>query len=89
MAAKALNLRIDEAEILEMKTAASVMHTTVTDIIKTAVREYLAEIKKDPLYILTANIPEADEEESAEILSEIGKLTPEDLETAATHRIEL
>ena len=89
MATKALNLKMDEADLLEMKQVAGVFNMTVTDLVKSAVREYLAELKNDPFYRLTACVQEASAEESAEILSEIDKLTEDDLSISSVKRFTL
>ena len=79
MAKKAMNFKMEEAEILDMKYVASVFNMSVTDLIKNAVRENLAELKRDPFYRLTANVQDASEEETTEILTEIDGLTDDDL----------
>ena len=79
MAKKALNFKMDEAEILDMKHVASVFNMSMTDVIKEAVREYVARMKKDPYYRLTMNVQDASEDESAEILNEIRSLTGDEL----------
>ena len=79
MATKALNFKMDEAEILDMKHVASVFNMSMTDVIKEAVREYVARMKKDPYYRLTINVQDASEDESAEILKEIRSLTGDEL----------
>ena len=79
MATKALNFKMDEAEILDMKHVASVFNMSMTDVIKEAVREYVARMKKDPYYRLTMNVQDASEDESAEILNEIRSLTGDEL----------
>ena len=84
MATKALNFKMDEADILDMKHVASVFNMSVTDLIKNAVREYLAELKSDPFYRLTVNVQDAYDEESTEILAEIGGLSDDDLTIAST-----
>ena len=84
MATKAMNFKMDETEILDMKHVASVFNMSVTDLIKNAVKEYLAELKSDPFYRLTANVQDASEEESAEILTEIEGMTDDDLTIAST-----
>ena len=84
MATRAINFKMDEAEILDMKHVAGVFNMSVTDLIKNAVREYLSELKSDPFYRLTANVQDASEEESAEILSEIEGLTDAELTIAST-----
>ena len=89
MATKAMNFKMDEAEILDMKHVAGVFNMSVTDLIKNAVKEYLTELKSDPFYRLTANVQDASEEESAEILSEIEELTDDDLTIASTKHFTL
>ena len=86
MAVKALNFKMDEEEILDMKKTASVFNMTVTDVIKQAVREYLDKLKKDPYYKLTANVQEASPEESSEILAEIDELSDDDLTISSSKR---
>lgn len=86
MATKAMNFKMDEAEILEMKHVAGVFNMSVTDLIKNAVKEYLNELKSDPFYRLTANVQDASEEEAAEILEEIEGMTDDDLTIASTKR---
>jgi len=86
MATKAVNFKMDEAEILDMKHVAGVFNMSVTDLIKNAVKEYLNELKSDPFYRLTANVQDASEEESAEILEEIEGMTDDDLTIASTKR---
>ena len=79
MAVKALNFKMEESEILAMKEVAEVFHISMTDIVRNGVREYIAELKKDPFYRLTANVRDASEEESAEVLSAIADLSDDDL----------
>ncbi len=84
MATKVMNFKMDEAEIHDMKQVAGVFNMSVTDLIKNAVREYLAERKSDPFYRLTANVQDASDEENAEILTEIEGLSDDDLSIAST-----
>ena len=86
MAVKALNFKMDEAEILDMKQVAGVFNMSVTDLIKNAIKEYLAELKSDPFYRLTVNVQDASDKEAAEILAEIEGLTDDDLSIASTRR---
>lgn len=79
MAVKAMNFKMEEADILDMKQVAGVFNMSVTDLIKNAIKEYLAELKMDPFYRLTTNVQEATVEESKEILSEIEDLTDDDI----------
>ncbi len=86
MAVKAMNFKMEEADIRDMKAVAGVYNMSVTDLIKNAVRQYITELKKDPFYRLTTNIQEASAEESKEILSEIDGLTDDDLTIASVKR---
>lgn len=79
MGVKAMNFKMDEGEIRDMRQVAAVFNLTMTDIVREAVREYLEKMKKDPYYRLTVNVQEASEEESAEILDAIGELSDDDL----------
>ncbi len=89
MAVKALNFKMEESEILAMKEVAEVFHISMTDIIRNGVREYIAELKKDPFYRLTANVRDASEEESAEVLSAIADLSDDDLSISSTKTFTL
>ena len=86
MATRALNFKMEEAEIQDMKDVASVFHMTLTELIKEATRDYVDRLKKDPFYRLTANVQEASAEESAEILEEIDGLTDDDLSIVSSER---
>ena len=79
MAAKALNFKMDEKDISELKKVAGVFNMSLTDLIKNALSEYLVQLKSDPFYRLTANVQEASEEETDEILSEIEKMSDDEL----------
>ena len=83
---KAINLRMNEAEIFDIKKLASVFGMTMTDVIREAIKEYLEKMKQNPFYKLTNNIQEASPEESEDILAEIDALTDDDLSIAAVER---
>ncbi len=89
MAVKALNFKMDEADIRDIKDVAGVYHMSVTDLIKNALKEYISELKKDPFYRLTKNIQEASVEESDEILKEIGNLSDDDLTIVSSKRFSI
>ena len=86
MATKAMNFKMDEAEIRDMKRVAGVFNMSVTDLIKNAVEAYIAELKNDPFYRLTVNVQDASDEESEEILTEIEGLSDDDLTIASAKR---
>ena len=86
MAVKAMNFKMEEEDILDMKQVAGVFNMSVTDLIKNAIKQYLDELKCDPFYRLTINVQEATEEESQEILDEIEGLKDNDLKITSVKR---
>lgn len=80
MAMKAVNLKMEESRILDIKDVAAVFRMTVTDVINEALDDYLPRMKKDPMYRLTVNVKDASREETEEILREIDSLSDDDLE---------
>ena len=86
MAVRAMNFKMDEVQIDDVKHVASVYHMTITDLIKEAVSEYLGKMKADPFYRLTANVEEADAAESAEILDAISSMENDDLAISSSER---
>jgi hypothetical protein len=89
VATKALNFKMEETEILDMRKVASVFNMTLTDVVREAVKEYIEKMKKDPFYRLTVNVEDASAEESAEILTEIDRLTDDDLSIASEKQITI
>lgn len=89
MASKAINLKLDEERIMDVKQVASVFHMTMTDVINEALDAYLPTMKADPFYRLTANVKDASESETAEILSEIEGLSDDDLEITTAKRFKV
>ncbi|MCR4600883.1 MAG: hypothetical protein K5767_03985 [Clostridia bacterium] len=89
MAVKAVNFKMEEADIQDIKHVAAIFNLTMTDLIKQGVMEYVEKLKQDPFYRLTANIQDADEEESAEVLAEIEKLSDDDLTISSTKEFTL
>lgn len=89
MASKAVNLRLDERDILDIKSVAAAFHTTFTAIVQEALSEYLPKKKSDPYYRLTANAEPAPEWESEEILSAIEGLSEDDLSISSTKKFRL
>ena len=88
MATKALNFKLEESEIMDMKQVAAVFNMTVTDLIKEAIKEYKDKLKRDPFYQLTVNIQDASDEETAEILLEIDALSEDDLTITSSKRFK-
>lgn len=89
MASKALNFKLEENIIMDMKQVATVFNKTMTDVIKEAVTEYLDKMKQDPFYRLTIHVQDDSEEESEEILSEIETLSDDDLTITTVRRFDI
>lgn len=89
MAVKALNFKMDETDITDMKQVAGVFNMSLTDLIKNAIRAYVSELKRDPYYRLTVNVEEASLDESEEILAEIKDMSDDDLSIVATKRLSV
>ncbi len=87
MTAKAMNFKMDESEITEVRQIASVFNMTLTDVVREALHEYVDRMKADPFYRLTANVENASEEETAEILEELEGLSGTDLEIVSAERV--
>ena len=86
MAVKALNFKMDENKISDMRHVASVYHMTITEFINEAISDYLHKMKSDPFYRLTSCVEDADEEETAEILDAVNDLDDDDLAIASSKR---
>lgn len=84
-----MNFKMDEADVRDMKQVAGVFNMSVTDLIKNAVKEYIAELKRDPFYRLTANVEDAPEDESTEVLTVMEGLTDDDLIIDSSKRFTL
>ena len=89
MATKAINFKFDEAEINDIKEIAAIFQISLTDFFKEAARKYADDLKKDPYYRLTANVKDASEDETDEILAEINNLTDDDLTIASIKHFSL
>jgi len=89
MAVKAMNIKMDENRIIDVKSVASVFHMTMTEVITEALDEYLSKMKRDPFYRLTANIQDASAEEGLEILSELESLSDDELSIANTKTFKI
>ena len=79
MATKAMNFKFEEKDVLELKHLAAVFNMTLTEVVKDALSDYIEKMKNDPFYKLTANIEEASEKESKEVLTAIESLSDDDL----------
>jgi hypothetical protein len=87
MATKALNFRMDEKEMVDLKKVAAVFNISVTDLVKDAISEHVAKLKKDPFYRLTANVENASEAETEEILKELESMSDDDLAIASVKHV--
>lgn len=89
MAVKALNFKLDEEEIMDIKSVSLVFNMTMTEVIRQGVQEYVDKLKQDPFYKLTANIQDASPEETDEVLSAIDNLSDDDLTINSVKTISL
>lgn len=86
MAMKAVNFKLDENRILDIKSVASVFNMTVTEVITEALSEYIRKMKQDPFYRLTVNVENASAKETEEILKEIDDLSDNDLQISTVRK---
>lgn len=89
MATKAMNFKLDEKEIADMRNISTVFNITMTDIVKKAVSEYIAKLESDPYYRLTMNVQDASKEESEEVLGAVNNLSDDDLDIASVKHVSL
>lgn len=89
MATKALNFRMDEKEMVDLKKVAAVFNISVTDLVKDAIKEHVAKLKKDPFYRLTANVENATEAETEEILKELENMSDDDLSIVSVKHVSV
>ena len=62
MATKAINMKLDEQLLNDIKKIAYVYHMTFSDTVREALGEYIEKMEADPYYKLTANVEEASAE---------------------------
>ncbi len=89
MATKALNFKLDETEISDMKKVAGVFNMSITDLVKQALKAYIDELKRDPFYRLTVNVEDAAAEEADEILTEIESMSDDDLSIVSVKHVSM
>ncbi|MBR3147102.1 MAG: ribbon-helix-helix protein, CopG family [Eubacterium sp.] len=89
MALKAVNFKLDEAQIEEMKRVAEMLRMNYTDVVREAIAEYIERMRKDPYYRLTAAVEEADPEESSEILDAVNGMSDEDMKISRVEKVVL
>ena len=89
MAVRAMNFKLEDRDITDIRRVAMVYNMTMTDVIREAIHEYLEKVKRDPFYRLTANVEEASEEETAEILEEIEGLSDDDLTISSVKKLSV
>ena len=87
MATKAINIKMDEDKLADVKKVAAVFHMSITDVVTDALDEYLLKMMNDPFYRLTANVEDASNEETKEILDELGNLSDDDLTIESVRRL--
>ena len=89
MTTKALNFKLNETEISNIRKVAAVFNMTLTDVVREAIKEYVNKMQKDPFYRLTAKVQEASKEESEEILNIVENLSDDDMCVTSSKRFSL
>ena len=89
MSTRAMNFKIDESDIVDMKQVAAVFNITMTQMVKEALKDYLERMKNDPYYKLSVNVQDASPEESEEILDEIKNMSDDDLAIISSESFDL
>ena len=89
MTMRAVNLKMEETEMDDVRMVATDIHMTMTDVSMEDVKEYTTEMKYDAFYRLTANVQNASGEETAETLTEIENLSDDDLSISSVRRVSI
>lgn len=77
---KAISLRLDENMLQEIKEVSNIYNIPSSELIRKGIEMILKEKKSEAYYRLTANIQEATEEETKEIMDKLNSYTDKDLE---------
>ncbi len=85
---KTMSVKLDETMIDEIKKISSIFNVSYSDFIRNAVDNAIKEKQKDFMYRMS-NVPFASDEEEAEIMSELSKLSDDDLQMAKVENIKL
>ncbi|MBQ9348286.1 MAG: ribbon-helix-helix protein, CopG family [Oscillibacter sp.] len=86
MAVKSMIFKLDELDIDALAEVAAACQMSFADAVKEAVREYIEKKRADPLYRLTANVKDADQEEAEEILAVIENMPEADRAVVSSQR---
>lgn len=87
MALKAVNFKLEEAQLDEIHMLSGVFNKSMTDIVREALAAYIRNAKRDPYYILSHAVEEADPEESDEVIREVNSLSEDDLAISSSRII--
>ncbi len=79
MALKAVNFKLEDDQIDELRRLAALFNMSMTDIVRKALDSYISEAKEDPYVRLTSSVDNADPDETEEILDAIKDLSEDDL----------
>ncbi len=86
---KQYNFRLDEQIVAEATDIAKIYNENLTSLVREGLAKIIEERKNDIYYKLTHNIETLESEESKEIIDELKKMKPEDLEIVETEVIHL
>lgn len=81
---KQYNFRLDEQIVAEASDIAKTYNENLTNLVREGLAKIIEERKNDVYYKLTHNIETLDNKESKEIIDELKKMGPEDLEIVKT-----
>lgn len=89
MAVRSMRFNLDELDIRALEDVAAVYQMSFVDAVGEAIREYVEKKRADPLYRLTANVRDADPEESEEILDLIENMPDDDRAIVSSQRFSV
>ncbi len=85
---KTMSVKLDENMIDEIKKISSIFNISYSDFIRKAVEKAIEEKQKDFMYRMS-NVGFASDDEEAEIMSELAKLSDEDLQISRVENMKI
>ena len=77
---KAISLRLDEQTLQDIKKVSSIYNIPTSDLIRKGIKMILEAKKSEAYYRLTADIEEATQKETDEIIERLNKYNDDELE---------
>lgn len=85
---KTFSIRLDENLLLELKQVSAIEGETISDLIRKGIQRIVEE-KKETTHYRLSNFIEMSQKETTEILSEIDKLSFDDLQIVKRKQVKL